>query len=243
MLNRFFSRNNSNSNRSIISSNSEDSDDDYENDDTPRIVSRNTRKRMSIRENDRDIVEMDPDTLDIDRYTLQSLVRIAVDILKQNIDNENQTMTSLVGIAVDILKQTVGPRAPKSSIYTMPEQDMRFSDLTFKVTDTDKGKKQPELLLSEITVKYDDARNKLKIIGYNIKNGDGSKEILKELDLGKLKISDLSGTDKADKIKEIITKLKKKYNLSDGDDEKIKEYLDNLGKVIEILNQEVKETL
>jgi hypothetical protein len=186
---------------------------------------------------------MDPDTLDIDRYTLQSLVRIAVDILKQNIDNENQTMTSLVGIAVDILKQTVGPRAPKSSIYTMPEQDMRFSDLTFKVTDTDKGKKQPELLLSEITVKYDDARNKLKIIGYNIKNGDGSKEILKELDLGKLKISDLSGTDKADKIKEIITKLKKKYNLSDGDDEKIKEYLDNLGKVIEILNQEVKETL
>ena len=224
--------------RWLFRSNSSNDDDD----DAPRIgVTSNGQKRMSMLDHENDIVEIDDDILDIDPYTLQSLVGIAVDILKQNIDNENQTMTSLVGIAVDILKQTVGPAPPESIFYTMPEQDMRYSGLKFTVTDTDKGTKQPELVLSEITVKYDDVRNKLKITGYDIKNGDGSKEIIEELDLGKLKISDLNGPDKSKKIQEIITKLKKKYGIGGEDENKIKEYLENLGKVIEILNEEVEK--
>jgi hypothetical protein len=224
-------------NNSISSSNSEDSEDG----DMPRFATRDTRKRTFKPENDSEIMKIDHDILDIDPYTLQSLLDIAVNILKQKIDNENQTMTNLISIAVDILKQTVGPPASKSMFYTMPEQDMRYSDLTLKITDTDKGTKQPELVLSTITVKYDDATNKLKITGYDIKNGDGYKEILEELDLGKLEIADLSGPDKADKIEEIITILKEKYGIGGEDENKIKEYLENLGKVIEILNEEVEK--
>ena len=227
MFKNLFSRNNSNS-------------ENDETDETPRVGQTVIQNRMPEKEDE--IMNIDPNTLEIDDDTLQSLVGIAVDILKQNIDNENQTMTSLVGIAVDILKQTVGPPPPKSIFYTMPEQDMRYSDLTFKVTDTDNGKKQPELVLSKITVKYDDAEDSIKITGYDIKNGDGSKEILKELDLGDVKISDLSGPHKANKIQEIITKLKNKYPIEGEDEKKIKDYLDNLGEVIDELNKIVEKS-
>jgi len=227
MFKNLFSRNNSNS-------------ENDETDETPRVGQTVIQNRMPEKEDE--IMNIDPNTLEIDDDTLQSLVGIAVDILKQNIDNENQTMTSLVGIAVDILKQTVGPPPPKSIFYTMPEQDMRYSDLTFKVTDTDNGKKQPELVLSKITVKYDDAEDSIKITGYDIKNGDGSKEILKELDLGDVKISDLSGPDKANKIQEIITKLKNKYPIEGEDEKKIRDYLDNLGEVIDELNKIVEKS-
>jgi hypothetical protein len=179
---------------------------------------------------------------EINPDTLQSLVGIAVNILKQTIDNENQTMTNLISIAVDILKQTVGPPASKSIFYNMPEQDMRYIDLTLTVTDTDKGTKQDKLVLSTITVKYDDDDDKLKIIGYDIKNGDGSKEILKEFDFGDINLADLQDQKKKQEIiKNIVDRLKKEYKIDSAQEKSIKEYLGNLGKEIDNLKDVVVE--
>lgn len=235
-LNRIISRNNSNRS-SISSSNSEDSEDDYKNDYMPRYPTRYTGKL----DDESEVLGDGYLYNGIDPDTLQSLVGIAVDILKQNIDNENQTMTNLISIAVDILKQTVGPPASKSSIYTMPEQDMRFSDLTLTVTDTDKGEKQPELLLSTITVKYD-ARNKLKITGYDIKNGDAGdgiyKKIIDELNLGEINLADLKEPSKKQQIiKNIVDRLKKEFNIGDEEYKKIEEYLEKLAEAVSNLKK------
>jgi len=231
MFKNLFSRNNSNS-------------ENDETDETPRVGQTVIQNRMPEKEDE--IMNIDPNTLEIDDDTLQSLVGIAVDILKQNIDNENQTMTSLVGIAVDILKQTVGPPPPKSIFYTMPEQDMRYSDLTFKVTDTDNGKKQPELVLSKITVKYDDAEDSIKITGYDIKNGDAGdgiyKKIIDELNLGEINLADLNDpTKKKQIIKNIVDRLKKEFNIDDEEYKKIEEYLEKLAEAVSNLKKNADE--
>jgi len=231
MFKNLFSRNNSNS-------------ENDETDENPRVGQTVRQNRMPEKEDE--IMNIDPNTLEIDDDTLQSLVGIAVDILKQNIDNENQTMTSLVGIAVDILKQTVGPPPPKSIFYTMPEQDMRYSDLTFKVTDTDNGKKQPELVLSKITVKYDDAEDSIKITGYDIKNGDAGdgiyKKIIDELNLGEINLADLNDpTKKKQIIKNIVDRLKKEFNIDDEEYKKIEEYLEKLAEAVSNLKKNADE--
>jgi len=197
------------------------------------------------------ITEIDPDTL-------QSLLGIAVNILKQTIDNENQTMTNLVSIALDILKQTVGP-PPSESIYTMPKPDVRYSNLTFEVTHKDNGQEQPKSTMSTITVLYEDVNDKLKITGYSIDNGENSensetneiyKKIIEALNLGDINLETLIEDLKTSKKKEIITDIIKKLteeNKIDQKDEQIaidylNIYLEKLAEAVSKLKGSVVET-
>lgn len=204
--------------------------------------------------------DSDPPTIEIDPVPLQDLVEIAVNILKQTIDNENKTMTNLVSIAVDILKQTVGP-PPSESIYTMLKPDVRYKDLTFKVTHKDNGQEQPESTMSTITVLYDDVNDKLKITGYKIKNGENCengenggiyKTIIDELNLGKLNLETLiedlkSPEQKTQIITNIIKNLKEKNKIADNEEkiaiDYLNLYLDKLGEAVSKLKRNTDSAL
>jgi hypothetical protein len=210
------------------------------------LVSRNTTNISNDNDNDiryPDRLDSAPPTTEIDPDTLQNLVGIAVNILKQNIDNENQTMTNLVGIAVDILKQSLGT-STADSIYTMPKPDVRYSDLSFEVIHKDNGgKPETKSIISTIRVLYDDENDKLKITGYSIKNGETGEtnEIYKKIieELSDINLGDLNEPiEKKTIITNIIEKLKKDEKIDQKDEKIAMDYLDiYLDKLGEAVNQ------
>jgi hypothetical protein len=182
---------------------------------------------------------------------MKELLDVAVDILKKNTETKVDSseiedvsiipMNDLVNIAADILKQSMGESSDDET-YTMPKSTVRYKDLKITVTNKDNGQEQPESTMSTVTVLYDDVNDKLKITGYKIDNESKENEIMKELDLGEINIRKLQDSStRTETIEQIITQLKEQINIAPADEDELKGYLENLGKVIDVLHNTVNK--
>lgn len=176
--------------------------------------------------------------MNLDLNVFKRLIDIGKDIIQKKETDEYGAANKAVNISISIIKENeTNSMFGFLSNMSLPEQTLRFKNIEISIEnrdyyDKDGNEIKPEenqfKLMTTIIPVYDES--KIQITTYKIMNGENGENIVDELDLGEIKLEDLIGENKENTIKNIIEKLKNKYNVEDTKFTEIKEYLDKLGK-------------